>query len=163
MTHDTQTDRRIRIKYPIPLDVSGNLLKALGTIYPDAAIRTDDPWSSDCMVIDVGKRTARTSKAKMTDDLILDTDGTTLTGIDDKGWNMATPREAMEGLAWWAQIVLENSTAPNYVEQEVFNESDRRFLVTACWSPEQTPHQLRMAAEARIVELEARISELEAR
>lgn len=154
--------RRVRIEYPVPLDVAGNLTKALGLMYPDATIRSDDPKSDTCLVLDLGSRTARVSKKRLTEELLEPVDAD-LVRMRDGTVGVSTPEEAKAGLAEWAAVLLMSQDAFNYVEQPVTDrETGRTFLVTACWSAGQSPHELRMVAEKRAEVAEARVAELEA-
>lgn len=158
----TSVSRRVAIQYPVPLDVAANLAKAVGIMYPDSTIRTDDPRSGTCMVFDLKTRKGRSSKKALLEDLADEADADLL-GFADGVMKVGTPLEATANLAYWAQIMLTGSPgALNYVEQAVTDpESGRVFCVTACWSKEQTPHQLRMVAEERAARAEARVVELE--
>lgn len=156
------TDRRICVMYPIPLDVSGNIIMALGTMYPDAVIRTDDPRSRDGLVIDLGTRKARSSKRRITAEMDTEESEATLTGLGDGMIQFATPKEATETLAVAANIMLTSHEATNYVEQEVHMEDGRSFVFHACWSKGQTPHELRIKAEKRAEKAEGLVAELEA-
>lgn len=163
MTDSRAITRRICIMYPIPLDVSGNIILALGTMYPDAVIRTDDPRSDRSLVIDLGTRKARSSKRRIVAEMETEESEAEITGLGDGVMQFTTPKEATETLAIAANIMLTSHEATNYVEQLVHMNDGRSFVFHAAWSKGQTPHELRMKAEARIVELEARIAELEAR
>jgi hypothetical protein len=159
----TSMSRRVAVQYPVPLELAANLTKAIGIMYPDATIRTDDPRSGTCMVFDLGGRKGRSSKKALLEDMADETDADLL-GFGDGVMKVGTPQEATANLAYWAQIMLSVSPeALNYVEQTVTDpESGRVYCVTACWSKEQTPHELRMAAEERATRAEARVVELEA-
>lgn len=158
-------DRRICIQYPMPLDVSANIIAALGAMYPDATIRTDDHRSGRAMVIDLGTRTARSNKRRLAGEMTKPIVDAEVSGWSDGTLSVTTPREAVEMLAEWARIVLTGMDAANYVEQGATLPADgehpeRTLLVTACWSRGQTPHELRMAAEKRAEAAEAELARL---
>ena len=159
------SDRRIRIRQPLPLDVAGNLIKAIGTMYPDAQIVLSEHGPD--LVIDLGTRTARHSKKRIAAEM---DDGEPVDAgfsFTPDGVKVSTPQEATLALAEWAYIMLTaHEDAFNYVEQTVTLPADgdreaKRLLLTACWSKGQTPHALRMAAEERAEKAEARLRELE--
>jgi len=159
------TDRRICIQYPIPLDVSANIIAALGAMYPDATIRTDDPRSRNAMVIDLGARTARSNKRRIAAEMIEPEVDAEVSGFADGTLSVSTPREAVVALAEWAHIALAGMDAANYIEQAATLPADgdrpeRTLLVTACWSRGQTPHELRQAAEKRAEAAEAELAKL---
>lgn len=161
------SDRRICIQYPMPLDASANIIAALGAMYPDATICTDDPRSHKAMVIDLGTRTARSNKRRVGAQMIEPEVDAEVSGFSDGTLGVTTPREAVEALAEWARIALTGMDAANYIEQAATLPADgghpeRTLLVTACWSRGRTPHALRQAAEKRADAAEAELARLRA-
>ena len=69
--------------------------------------------------------------------------------------------EAWQALAAWAFTVLTAFDAPNYVEQPITVEMPdgrhRQLVVIAAWSPNQTPHELRLKAEAELAKMKEQL------
>jgi hypothetical protein len=152
----------IRIAYPLSLEIAGPLVKAVGTLWPDAVIDTTEDRA---LVMRVPKvKPARITKAQLR--ALLDDEPDEVPEVqrfDGETLTVSTPGEAWQALAQWALIVLEATEGTtNYVEQSVtLRESGKQFVVIACWSKGQTPHHLRMLAERRAERAEKRLAAYE--
>lgn len=138
-------------------------------MWPDAVIRTDTGQFTMLIPNRRPKRVAqRTFRQILADAVDQAGDGpdVALQQWESDAVTMALDSndEAWQHLAVWAVICLTAAEAPNYVEQELsYTDTDgvrQQAVITAARSTGQTPHQLRLAAEARIVDLEARNSAL---
>lgn len=155
----------IRIRLPLKLDLAAALTKAIGVMWPEAVMLTDGLGGDFVAGIPKGAK-ARTAKRPLAAAArqARDSEPGTVTGIEPDGLTVAMePSEAIRALAEWAYTALSATDgAANYVEQEVWSETDgesRRLVVIAAWSPEQTPARLREEAERRVRELEAQLAD----
>lgn len=163
-------DKRYTVEliYPMPMNMAGQIMQAIGTLWPEATVSNSARGMTmhlpDVAAKRVGKRALCDAVAAVdaSEDVLL-TGG----GVGDV--TVSVPKSATWALAAWAAEWLTSEAAPNYVEQLVeLAEEDavdgkRRLLLTACWSKEQTPHELRLQAEARADAEKARADELQAR
>lgn len=150
----------ITIELPLPLDVSGQLLRAIGSIYPHAQIQTN-PARTHTLVVEIpdsdrfadidGDLDAETTgdpafvpAAPITPDAEM-----LLTSVRDGSFGMSAPEFLMSVLAGLVSDVLDDPAALNYVEIPALRPDGTCVTVTACRSEAQTPHQLRLAAETR--------------
>jgi hypothetical protein len=157
-------EETIRIALPLSMDVAGSLLKAIGVMWPGACMGTSDPHTMTVVIPDAERRPKGSRKALVAakdtsdgpevDSQITRFDGQTLT---------ATVPEALQEMAGYAAIILRNTDgAINYVEQEMTDTATGKQLVfSVAYSKGQTPHALRIKAEARVAELEALLAERE--
>ena len=151
----------IRIRLPLKLDLAAALTKAIGVMWPEAVMLTDGLGGDFVAGIPKGAK-ARAAKRPLAAAArqARDSEPGTVTGIEPNGITVAVdPLEATRALAEWAYTVLSTvDGAVNYVEQEVWHD-DRRLVVIAAWSPEQTPARLREEAEHRVRDLEAQLAD----
>lgn len=162
MTDDPRTEVSIRL--PLPLEVVGALSEAIGTLWPDATIRTD---RRDFTFMVPRRKAKRPTKKRMREILAEswpddDAPEVDVTRINPDGMSIALDNndEAWQQLGAWAYSVLRFHDAANYVEQQITVQlpdanEERTLLLTACWSTGQTPHALRMKAEAELAALRA--------
>jgi len=171
---DTTGWLTIKVTYPLPLILSATLIRAIGTVWPEAVIDQADPAARDHLVLHVpnpnGRSDADRALVEVRDeyqDLTADGDttaGSFVTGPQDGQTTVITPEDALTNLAAWALTVLEAfPDAPNYVEQATVllrpvtgpdGTVRDRIAVAACWSEGQTPGELHRDAEARVTVLE---------
>lgn len=171
---DTTGWLTIKVAYPLPLILSATLIRAIGTVWPEAVIDQADPAARDHLVLHVpnpnGRSDADRALVEVRDeyqDLTADGDttaGSFVTGLQDGQTTVITPEDALTNLAAWALTVLEAfPDAPNYVEQATVllrpvtgpdGTVRDRIAVAACWSEGQTPGELHRDAEARVTVLE---------
>lgn len=164
-TADTHPDNHaeVRIRGPVPLDLAGTLLKAIGTLYPGTRIAPGRDGDALTLLIPDEDRPAAEG---------LDV-GPPLEMIrlDPTGLTLGTPPELAATLARMAAETLgENPDAENYLEWtfHVPGDDDCRYVLTFARSTEQTPHELRLAAEKTLkaaqeenARLATRVAELE--
>lgn len=163
----TIEDTTIEINLPLPIDVVSTLMLLIGSAYPDSVLTQQGRWDNRMgFKIPAGSRVKKISKtaaAKMKQDAS-EMDGFDVTEANPNGFAWAMP----EDVANMCREVIEaafkdNPDAANYLEWVVRgNETGKRYVMTFCRSKQQTPHDLRMAAEAKLAIAEARIKELEA-
>lgn len=156
-------ETQIKIALPLPMDMVSSLVRAIGTMYPDATMSGNGSGYGAELVLNVpeSNRRAKGSKKALAAAKVPADDPASepeLTGFGDGGISMTTPKEAAENLAVWAYTLLTSVDATNYVEQAAHHpETGQRLAVVACWTDRQTPHELRLAAERRADEAEARL------
>jgi len=162
----TSTDRTpIRIGLPLPMDLVMSLTNAIGTMYPDATMGGDGPGYGSELVLNVSHddRRPKATKKALRDAKVTSADPEDeleMAGFKNGTLTVNTPREAAERLATWAHTLLAGQDAANYVEQVATDGEGRRLVLIAAWSEEQTPHELRLAAERRAEEAETRLAAL---
>lgn len=138
----------------IPFDIVASICGAIGHLYPNAKMGPGNP-DGVCLIIPSGDRQADTfdqntaSATKLAADPDL-SDDYGITSWDGQTLSGTVGADYRQQLAAWAYTLLtESGDAFNYVEQQIRTPEGRPFLVTAAWSEQQTPHQLRMKAEQR--------------
>lgn len=162
----TTEDTTIEINLPLPIDVVSTLMLLVGSAYPDATLTDQGRYGRKLgFKIPAGSRTKKLSKTAAAK---LKQDGTgfdfDVTEAGPQGFAWAMP----EHIADMCRDVIEtafkdNPDAANYLEWVVqSSDGTGRYVLTFCRSKTQTPHALRMAAEAKLATAEARIKELEA-
>lgn len=177
---DTANWHVISIAYPISLAISGTLIQAIGTVWPDAVIDTTTPHHLTLRVPRdhdprvskkaLGKvRSEHRQRAKEAVDFM---DDVSVERFDGETLTMTTPEDAMRNLAEWGLIGLTAAPeAVNYIEQMATlsaavkghdGKMHRTLAIAACWSREQTPHALRKEAERRAEAAEAEVDRLRA-
>lgn len=160
----------IDIGLPLPLEVAGTLMALVGAAYPDCVIDTTGARGNGLhIVIPAGSRTRKVGKAeaRKTRAVVEGEDGPSgnqfagfSTGADGKvAATLLSEDEVIHSLAAGALAILERHEAENYVEWTLTSDG-RSLAVSACWSESQTPHQLRLAAEARADAAEAELARL---
>jgi hypothetical protein len=161
------TERRIEIRYPLPLDVAAALTNAIGTMWPDAKI---DTRTSDALAIILPAKTPkRVSKKALRAEADIPDPDSEVTRFDGQTLTATTPREISACLADLGyQLLTATEGAENYVEMEASDLDGKRIVFSVAWSKAQTPHHLRQAAEHRASELfdecqrlKRRVTELE--
>lgn len=141
----------------IAADVMATLCQVISLAYPDAMMGPGDPIRGGFSLrIPRGGRKPRVTKKSAQAATVHadDSDGGRIVGMGEDGSiGLILPKDASAALAEFAFTVLDSSDATNYVEIPVTHNDGRRFVVIAAWTPKQTPHQLRMAAEAQLAKL----------
>jgi len=154
-------DTTFTIGLPLSLDVAAALMRAVGTMWPEATVTQGMTGMTFNIPNRAPKRVSKKSLIEvlpeMVDsegdpDLILESwrDGTIEISQDSFS-------EAQQRLAAIALIMLRSMDAPNFVEQEVVatepDGTSRRFHFAVAWSKGQSPAERLRKAER---ELEAR-------
>lgn len=162
-THDETSRTKLHIRGPLPFDVAGSLLNAVGTMYPGTLIATSA--EGDALTL-----------------LIPDTDRPAADGLDvgeplevirfdPDGLSTVTPPGLATAMATMMNdLFTETPAAENYLEFTFTDPEDPHdAYVLICVKPGgETPHQLRLTAESKakaaseeIARLQARVAELE--
>lgn len=176
-TPDTTNWHQIRIALPLPLSISGAVIQAIGTMWPQARISTTDPRHLTMLVPPVEPKEVKqelqriAEGARSDEDLGVESDAH-LTDFTNNGITISAPEQASLVLAEYALSILDsNEAAVNYIEQTLSldkevtgpdGESQKKLCIIACWAPNRTPHELRRQAEDRADQLEAENKELRA-
>ena len=165
-------DFKLRIQLPLPLDIAGAVMQAIGKVYPGTTIRTEDELPGPRhMVFNITADDRENADSRLDDldgDLEADPDdgltaGAQLLSIGDGCAAFTLPD-------WIQQLLIplfesafaEYPTAENYLEIPVRTEDGRTWSVCILRPNGSTPHELRTQAEARADRAEARVAELEA-
>lgn len=162
----TLEDTVIDIKLPLPIDVVSTLMLLIGSAYPNATMveqgRYDYRMGFKIPAGSRAKKISKTAAAKMKQDAS-ELEGFEVTEASPNGFAWATPERVANMLREVLETSFaENPDAANYLEWEVRSgDSKQHYLLTFCRSKGQSPHALRMAAEAKLAVAEARIRELE--
>lgn len=163
----TTEDTTIQINLPLPIDVVSTLMVLIGSAYPDATMTQQGRFDNRMgFKIPAGARAKKISKAAAAK---LKQDSSSLDGFDvteagPNGFAWATPAHIADMCRAVIDTAFEdNPDATNYLEWGVQSADQKQhYVLTFCRSKGQTPHALRMAAEAKLAVAEARIAELEA-
>lgn len=146
----------IAIKLPLPMSVSATLMNLVGTAWPDAELVDSNGggFAGDRhMVLRVPDAPARDVSAQEAADAVVepgDDDGDLLE-LGPNGVSVSRPEQLS---AMMLDIMLagfeENPDAVNYLENHVRDpKTGKEYVLIFARSVGQTPHELRMAAEAR--------------
>ncbi|MEH0110527.1 hypothetical protein V6N00_12525 [Tersicoccus sp. MR15.9] len=148
----------VQIRGPLPLDVAGTLLNAIGRVYPSTRVAPVDYGDALHLVIPRGDRPV---DADLSEGLPVE-----VLRLDPSGLSLTTPREIAVMLATVMEDAFAENEPENYLEftMEVRPTSGRgrRYAMAFARSREQTPAQLRETAERKLEEANARIADLEA-
>lgn len=152
MRAQDHSDTHVRIAGPLPLDVAGTLLTAIGTVYPTTRLAAAADGDAMHLLI------ADTDRPRLPE--LANVEPAVITGIDPAGIRFSTGPEIGAILAQALDNVIEEHDAENYVEFSY--ESPRsRYTMVVARSGRQTPHALRVAAEERAEAAESRARALE--
>lgn len=153
----------------IPFDVFSSLSGAISLLYPNAQMGPGEYGRGLSLIVSPEdrkpRRPSKRAIAKAHEPLDPDEPAMGVVGYEDGALQFTTGEEAIANLAEWAYIMLTagDQDPENYVEFSATHpENKRRLSVVACWSPRQTPHELRMKAEARAEAAEAEVERLKA-
>jgi hypothetical protein len=148
-------DTEIHIRLPLPLDIVGTLGELIGTVYPNSRIATN----REDFVILISNDERR---VRLTDEQIAATfhpsanpeDEASFNGFRTEGEDLVAQfgltQAASLQLASFCRDMLSMEGAKNYVEFECQDSDNKKYWVAACRSEGQTPHKLRMIAEAKL-------------
>lgn len=151
---------KIRIELPLPMDISGTLLNAIGLTWPGAVIAQDTnsrgDWDRHMVVgIPAAQRhksvKAAEKYAKRKQYLSADADSD-ITELGPDGVSFSWPNYlAQSWVAMAMQCWEKFPDAKNYLESTVFNrDTNERYVFYVAKSEGKTPHALRKAAEKRL-------------
>lgn len=164
-TPDPHADwHTIRVAGPLPMGVAGALMQLIGSAWPESVIDTSGRgdrrrprrvhYGQDALVMLVPPKAAKRVTKKAAKAIRAEAEEAEETGElfgFDGGWvKIAPPEELGLYLGSVAKAMLDaHEDAVNYVEWEVRDrESLERTVLSVARSKGQTPHALRMAAEA---------------
>lgn len=148
----------IRIGLPLPMDLTGTLLKVIGLTWPGAVIKNgDDPRHDRHMVVGIPAsqrhRTAKKAEkyAKRKEYLNANVDAD-ITELDPNGVSFGWPEWlAAQWVAMARQCWEKFPDAKNYLQSEILDrDTKQRYVFYVAKSEGQTPHALRTAAEKRL-------------
>lgn len=158
-TRDETTSRtEVRIRGPLPLDVAGSLLNAVGTMYPGTRIASNAEGDALTLLIPDTDRPAAEGLDVGEALEVIRLDPTGLSAVTPPG--IATAMAAMVD-----DLFAESPGAENYLEF-TFAAPDHPHstYVLICVKPGgETPHQLRLAADSELAAAEEEITRLKAR
>jgi hypothetical protein len=154
---DDMTD--IRIELPLPMDITGTLLKIIGLTWPGAVIKQEKnsrDWDRHLVVGIPNAQRHKTPKAaekyvKRKEYLNANADAA-ITGLDPSGVSFGWPEWLARSWVAMAMDCWEKfPDAKNYLESTIHNPESREWYVFYVAKSEgQTPHALREAAEKRL-------------
>jgi hypothetical protein len=160
----TTDDVHVRIDMPLPLDVANTLMGVIGAVYPGAMIDTTVGYGSLSFRIPGEDRRPRLpGKKKLAALHVPEPDEPAARaqalGFDADGAVSVSPAEELTAimLAPVRQLFEDHGdAAKNYVSWEVLDRAEpgRRWFLFAARSAQQTPHELRMKAEAEVTRLQ---------
>lgn len=143
------SDTEVRVRGPLPFDVAGTLVNAIGKLYPGALLgSSNDPRDAIVIVIPDSERPG----LPLPDgEVALD-----VISISPQGLQAMTPVELIAPLAAWVDQRFEETGAENYIEQTVsLRDARHRYVLNFRRVEGKTPHELRRAAEAEAEQLRA--------
>lgn len=149
----------------IPMDVFTTLGRLVGYAYPDATIGNGEDGRGYTLCLPAGTRAKRvTKKAAQAAVEPHDPDEpqVDVVGVTEEGTLRATvPQQLVAVLAPIALAMLEETDAPNYVEQTVHHPDTHERVVIIVQKPNgKTPHELRTEADAKAEEARAALRDL---
>lgn len=164
-----KTPVAVRIKLPLEMDVASTIIKAVGLTYPRTMIGRDEhtlDYERELVLLIDQRDRHKSAKAKKRYEKVRDyADGWSpgaLTELGPDGVSVS-PHELL--IASWVNMARESFAmfpdAPNYIESTAYDpETRERYVFCVSRSEGQTPHALRMKAEARVAELEVELARL---
>jgi hypothetical protein len=167
----TQDDARVRIDLPLPLDVVNTLMGVIGAVYPGAMIDTTVTGALVFRVPAEERRRRLPGRKKLAALHVPEPEDPAARaqalGFDRDGGVSVSPAEELTAalLAPTRKLFADHGdAAQNYVSWEVNDreEPGRRWFLFAARSAQQTPHELRMQAEAEVTRLQGVVASLRA-
>lgn len=146
---------QIEIKLPLPLDVAGTLMKLIGAAYPTSRVR---PFGNSHMMMEID-----TAERVPEGDLDKFLEGFSLDLMDPEVGESLLTQTGFSAPGWLANLAAQMMTAaigdaPNYIEAG-FTLEAQNLVMSVARSEGQTPHELRLKADARVAQLEAALRE----
>lgn len=157
-------DTVITIALPLPMPVYGTLMKLIGAAYPQAHIGDARYGNGLNFIIPKGVTAKRVSKANAKAiEPVEGTDDVDVLSAGPGNLGLSLARKiADEYVVAARETFKENPAGTNYVEHTVIDrETYQRYVLIFAHSPEQTPHELRMAAERALEDARRRNAELD--
>lgn len=158
---DTRAYSEIRIGAPLPLDIAGNVISAIGALYPNTTMSTNT--GRDALVFNIPNGDREAADERLNDiekaEPVTGPD-TDFIGFEGGAVVTSTPEEASLAMGNLAASMLVVEGAVNYLEAEVRDSDGQQYVVCAARSKGQTPHKLRLKAEAAREAAEQKVSDL---
>lgn len=164
---------QIRVELPLPIDISATLTAIIGKTWPGSVIKddgNDKGWNSERrLVFEIPdgerhkspKHAKKYAKLKEHLSAYSDVDVTDL-GPNKQGFSMPEYLALMY-TEFAREAFNQEPRAKNYIETKLQDkETGKQFVFTLARSKEQTPHALRMKAEAERDALKAKLETTEA-
>lgn len=159
---DPHEDVSLNVMLPLPLDVLNTLNGLLGRAYPNMTIDTTEGRGWLKMRIPEEDRTERQNTGQVPDDEVVEAvihaedvenEGDML-GFDNGQMLLSTPEKVQLHLSeLLAKVMESNENAVNYMEWTAVRGEGEGMVVSVSRSAEQTPHELRMAAERTLEQI----------
>lgn len=151
----------IKIATPLPSSVLLTLANLVDAAWPGSSWVTNDDQHTNQVVFRVNNAVRQAISADDAADLRKEAaeDDVIFTGVGPEGVSVLTPLEVSANLLPLIKTTFAGyEDATNYLEMPVRDPSDGRvYLLTFCRSAQQTPHELRMAAEQQLADARQRI------
>lgn len=146
-------DTKIIIGLPLPADVVSSLVKAIGQMYPNSRMSTISGDHLELIISEKDRKAGASIKGLEHEPA--EGDEPDVIGMENDAMQFATPQgqnEAMQQLGVLAKVILDSTEgASNYVELKVHDpETYKSYVIIACRSEKQTPHELRQASEKKL-------------
>lgn len=153
MSNTTQ----IEVQLPLPLDVATTIMKLISVAYPSAKVR---PFGAGHMVLEIDLED-RVPEGDV-DAYFEEFTPHLLDAGAGESVLTASGITAPEWLARLAGSIMETAldAAPNYIEAGFTLNAGPDLTMIVARTAEQTPHALRMKAEARTAKLEEKLRDL---
>ena len=153
----------VRIALPIPLDIVGQIMKLVGTLYPNSTVKTQ---GGDHMVLCIPD----SDRYLDDDDDTLDSASPATRGsrqaeaileqIKDGVFSISEAEFVGRLFAGIFGKLLDDSEAPNYLQITMAGADGQHYAVIVCRPGQPSPHDLREAAEAKAERYATRLREL---
>lgn len=137
----------VRIALPLPLDLASSIMRALGTMYPNATV-ANDPTELVFHVPDGDRFSELDEDAMASLRRTPAAVGATLEAIDAGTFRLSAPEYIGNLLGGLAIRSLDGAQAPNYLVIRLSN-GGQTFDIVVCRPGRPGPHELLEAAEAR--------------
>lgn len=146
----------VRIRGPLPADILGTILQLIGSAYPSARFSSGDDGDAFTLLIPDHERPENA-------------DGITgepleVIRLDPTGISFSIPQELAVTMTSVMEAAFAEFEPDNYLETQVSVPASeggfRRYAMIFARAPEQSPHELRQAAEAKLAEANAEIGRL---
>lgn len=143
-------DTIVNVELPLPMDVTGTLMRAVGSAYPNAHIVQDGSGRFLSFAISEEDRAASDGEVEEFEKADRDADVDALvTSFKDGTLGMSTEEWFSKMMVGALEDILEDTTAENYLEMTLTTSEGKGYAVVVCRTPDSTPHRLRQAAEKR--------------
>ncbi|HEX9088891.1 MAG TPA: hypothetical protein VF867_15340 [Arthrobacter sp.] len=150
---DTTID--IKVSTPLPSNVVMTLGALIDAAWPDSQLAFNEDRFTNQVIYRINNASRRAVPDEEAAALHVEpaTDGIDIIGLGPEGVSMLTPSQVAANLLPVIKTAFEEfPDAENYLEMPIIDpETHHRYVLTFARSKEQTPHALRMVAEAALV------------